>query len=387
MKKLLLFAGLFIVSGNIALAQSSNLRKAKSNYARYEELGGAEAGDLAIKFLKDAVEPIDLAAENDRTKENPETWAIYSLIHANIAFAEKNDEHAEKAKQGIQKATALDEDDKQEANITNANIYLRNYYQTIGYDEWQAENFKGAYDAFEKGLEVAPGDTTLLFYSGYAAIQTQDYDKAIKQHEQIVPFKDFSDHKFVMANLSRLYLELQDTTKALEYADLAAKDYPEDGDLAFQNIELNLIVGNEEKVIQDIEEQISRDSNNATLYYYKGIAHSASENDEQALEAYKAALAIDPEHVDANLNTAAAIMNMSNKSIVALSEDKTLSNEEYAKRLEELKVNMGEAVPYLEKAIEIDPSNTNALRNLKAYYDFIDDQEKSAEIQARIDAN
>lgn len=386
MKKVLLFVGLFIISGNMVLAQSGNLRKAKSSYARYEDLGGAEAGELAVKFLKDAIEPIELATEHDRTKDNPETWAVYSLIHANIAFAEKNAEHAQKATEGIQKATALDEDNKQEANINNASITLRNYYQTIGYDEWQAENFKGAYDAFEKGLEITPGDSTLLFYGGYAAIQTQEFDKAIKLHEQIVPIRDYSEHKFVMANLPRLYLEVQDTTKALEFAAQAAQDYPEDNDIAFQNIELNLIVGNEEKVIQDIDAQISREPNNATLHYYKGIAYSASDNDEQALEAYKAALAIDPDFADANLNTAAAIMNLNNKAIVALSDDRTLSNEEYANRLEELKAKMGEAVPYLEKAIELDPSNRNALRNLKAYYDFIDDQEKSAEIQARIDA-
>lgn len=370
----------------MAIAQSGNLRKAKSAYARYEELGGLEAGELATKFLTDAAKPIELAAEHDRTKEDPETWAVYALIYSNLALAEKNEEYAQKTLDGIEKATSLDEEKKNETNIDAARITLRNYYQTIGYDDWQEENFQGAYDAFDKGLQVTPGDTTLLYYSAVAALQTQNYADAVKKYEEIIPFNDYSEHRTVMADLPKLYLTLGDTTKAIEYAQKATEAYPDDSDIALQNIEFNLVAGNEEKIIADIENQLSKNSDNKTLHYYLGVAYSSVDNDEKALESYKNALAIDPDYLEANLNAAVVITKVNNMGIMALNDDKSLSNEEYGKKLNELKEGMGEAVPYLEKAVELDPQHIDALRTLKSYYDFIQDEEKAAEIQAKIDA-
>ena len=44
------------------------------------------------------------------------------------------------------------------------------------------------------------------------------------------------------------------------------------------------------------------------------------------------------------------------------------------------------ALPYLEKAVEIDGTSHVALTNLKRYYEIKEDQAKIDELQARIDA-
>lgn len=375
------------MAANVGFAQSSNVRKVKTAFTKYQEMGGAEtAGDLALKILQDAVEPAEAAIVHEKTKDDPELWTLYSLMYSNLALAEKNNDYAEKAKTAATKAKELDTDGKFADNLNVANVTLRNFYQTTGYDAWQKENFKDAYTEFSKGLALVPGDTTLTYFSAIAAIQTQDYGNAVKLYQQLVPVKEFSDHKTVVADLPKLYLSQGDTAKALEFAAIAVQEYPQDSDIGMQNIELNLMTGNDEKIISEIESQLKNDSNNKSLYYYLGLANSSAGNNEKAMEAYKKAVEIDPNYVDANLNTAALIMNGSNAELMALNDDKGLSNADYNAKVAEIKTKMGEAVPYLEKIIELQPDNTNALRNLKSYYEFVQDEAKAAEVQAKIDA-
>ncbi|PVH24450.1 hypothetical protein DC487_12965 [Sphingobacterium corticibacter] len=385
-KKSLIITGVLAISMSTVFAQSGNLRKAKSAYTKYEELGGAEAGELSAKMLKDGIAPIEEAIAHEKTKDNPETWTVYSLIYSNLAFAEKNGEYADKAITGLAKATELDADKKNEENINAVKVNLRNFYQTTGYEEWKVENYKGAAEEFDKGLALMPGDTTLIYFGALAAIQTQDYPTAIKKYEALLPHEDHSEYRMIRADLPKLYLSTGDTTKALEYADAAAKAFPEDNDIVMQNIELNLITGNEEKIISGIESQLARDAGNKTLHYYLGTAYASNDNDEKALASYKKALEIDPDYVEANLNTAAIIMNMANQALMDLNGDKSVSDADYNTRVETIKADMGKAVPYLEKALSKDPNNTNALSNLKSYYNFIQDEDKANEIQAKLEA-
>ncbi|PRD55842.1 tetratricopeptide repeat protein [Sphingobacterium gobiense] len=389
-KKAILFS-LLVVAGTTAFAQSSNLRKAKAGLQKFQELQGnnlpaEQLAQLGKKDLEDAKEAIDAAITHDKTKDNPETWTIYALVNANLATLEKSAEAEQAAEEGIQKATALDSDGKHKENITVAGQLLGQFNFGQGADAFNNQDYETAYTTFNRALHYLPGDTTLLYYSGLAAIQNQDYPNAIKRYEELIPQKEFSQHKAVMIDLPKLYLSTKDTTNALEYAAKAAAEYPEDNDASVQNIELNLMTGNEGKIISDIENQIAKDTDNKALYYYLGIAYSASENNDKAIEAYKKAVEIDPNYVEANKNASATIINSVRNQLNALNDDKTLSNNDYSTKVEELKEQIKVALPYLEKVVELDPKDVDALKSLKGYYDFQQNEEKSAETQAKIEA-
>lgn len=384
-RKVILFS-LLVVATTTAFAQNGNLRKAKSGLQKYQELQSAGSPELGKGNLEAAKEAIDLAIEHKRTKDNPETWTIYALVNANFAALENSEEAAAAAQEGIQKAKELDEDEKNQENIAAAGHLLGQYNFNEGVGSWEKQDFKSAYASFDKALTFLPGDTTLTYYSGLAAIQNQDYPNAIEKYKQLIPEKEFSSHKAVMVDLPKLFLSAKDTTNALEYAAQALAAYPDDNDAAIQNIELNLIVGNEEKIINDIENQIAKDSDNKALYYYLGIAYSAAGNNEKAIESYKKAVELDPDYVDANKNASATIINNVREKLNALNDDKTLSNSDYNVKVTELKEEIKDALPYLEKVVQSNPDDVDALRSLKGYYDFQQDEEKSAEIQAKIEA-
>ena len=384
-KKAIVFS-LLVAAGTTTFAQTSNLRKAKTALQKYEELKGAGSSELGKGNLESAKEAIDQAIVHEKTKDDAETWTIYALVNANLATLNSTPESATAATEGIKKATELDKDGKNAENIKVAGQTLGQFSFNQGVAAWDKQDFKTAYAAFDSALGYLPGDTTLTYYSGLAAIQNQDYPNAIEKYKLLIPAKDFSSHKAVMVDLPKLYLSAQDTANAIEYASQAAQAYPNDNDAAVQNIELNLIAGNEAKVITDIESQITKDADNKSLYYYLGIAQSAANNNDKAIEAYKKAVSIDPNYSDANRNAAATIINGVREQLNALNDDKTLSNTDYNTKVNVLKESIKEALPYLEKVVELNPTDSDALRSLKGYYDFQQDEAKAAEVQAKIDA-
>ncbi|MCY4781369.1 tetratricopeptide repeat protein [Sphingobacterium sp. UT-1RO-CII-1] len=384
-KQAILFS-LFIAAGASSYGQTSNLRKAKSSLQKFEELKGAGSAALGKNNLESAKEAIDLAIEHDKTKNDAETWTIYALVNANIATLDNTAEAAANASEGIEKAKKLDKDNKHAENLQVAEQVLGQFSFNEGVAAWEKQDFVSAYTSFDKALTYLPGDTTLTYYAGLAAIQNQDYKNAIDKYKELIPVKEFSGHKSVLVDLPKLYLSSKDTTSALTYAGTAAEAYPQDNDAVIQNIELNLIAGNESQVISQIEKQIAADGNNKTLYYYLGIAQSASNNTDKAIEAYKKAVSIDPNYSDANRNAAATIINQVRDNLAVLNDDKSLSNDDYQAKVNLLKEDIKDALPYLEKVVELNPTDQEALRSLKGYYDFQQDEAKSTELQSRIDA-
>src|SRR5690606_18949878 len=229
----------------------------------------------------------------------------------------------------IQKATELDTEKKNADNISVASQTLGQFKFNQGVVAWDKQDFKTAYTEFTDALTYLPGDTTLTFYSGLAAVQNQDYDSAIEKYRALVPIKEYSSHKTIMIDLPKLYLQKQDTASAITAAAEAVAAYPDDNNAIIQNIELNLITGNEAKIVSDIEGQIAKDPQNKSLHYYLGLAYGSAGDAEKALAAYKKALEIDPNYLEANTNAAVVIMNSGREELMKLNDDKELAPEAY----------------------------------------------------------
>lgn len=377
---------LFATSSTALFAQSGNVKKAKAAIVKYEELKAAGSAELGKSNLTAAQEAIDAAVVHDKTKDDPEAWTYYALVYSNLANLNKSAEDATKAKDAIAKATELDKDKKHADNILVAGQTLGQFKFNEGVAAWDKQDYKTAYADFSDALTYLPGDTTLTFYSGLAAVQNKEYDKAIEKYKELVPIKEYSSHKTILVDLPKLYLQKGDTASAITAAAEAVAAYPNDNDAVVQNIELNLITGNEAKIVSDIESQVAKDPQNKSLHYYLGLAYGAAGDTEKSLASYQKALEIDPNYLEANTNAAVVIMNGGREELMKLNEDKSIPTTEYNKRVEGIKGKIAQAVPYLEKSVELDPKNVDALRNLKNYYDFMNDEAKSAEIQAKIEA-
>ena len=130
--------------------------------------------------------------------------------------------------------------------------------------------------------------------------------------------------------------------------------------------------------------QVMKEPDNENLHYYLGIAYSEMEDIEKAEAAYRKALEINPDYLDANINLGGLILN---KGIDHFNKtnNASLPQAEYDLEIQKAFDIFDSALPYLQKAVELDGTSYLALSNLKKYYEIKEDTEKIAELQARID--
>ena len=384
-KKGIIFAAIFVSAGSL-FAQTSNIKKAQTNFQKYYEFKQTGTAKLGESFLNTAKEAIDAAVVHDKTKDNAEAWTYYSLIYGNLGVDNSNADDIAKAQEAISKAKQLDTDKKQEENIKNSeyNLYAFNFNQGVA--AWEKQDFPGAYNAFNSALTYMPGDTTLTYYAGIAAIQNNDLKNGLEKYLALSERKDYSEHKKIVKDIPNLYLTLADTTNALKYAEMASKMYPEDSEIVNQHINYNIALGNTSGIMNDLKAQIAKEPTNKTLYFYLGIAESSLGNNDNAYQAYKKALEIDPNYLDANINAGVSLINGIKDELQGINNDKTLSNAQYNAKVEALKEKVKPAEQYFSKVVEAEPNNESGLRGLKSVYDFLQNEEKAKEVQARIEA-
>ncbi|MFB2121611.1 tetratricopeptide repeat protein [Parapedobacter sp. 2B3] len=388
MKVKSILLGTLVLASSAAFSQTANLRKAKASYNKFNEVKSIGNSALGITDLTTAKEALEKAIEHEKTKDLAETWTYYALVNADLGLLDSTDAaegYIQTAGEAREKAVSLDTEKENEQNLGILNSIIAQYEMNKGVKAWDSQDFEGAYNAFDKGLTYLPNDTTLLYYSGLAAINSQDYDKALAKYVELVPIDSFSNNKQIILDVSRLYLMQGDTTNAIKYAQIGVDKYPDDGELATQNIELNLMAGNEQEIINTITAQVEKDPENENLHYYLGIAYSEMGEIEKAETAYRKALDINPDYLDANINLGGLILN---KGIDHFNKtnNASLPQAEYDVEIKKAYDIFDSALPYLEKAVELNGSSYLALTNLKKYYEIKEDKDKIAELQARIDA-
>ncbi len=377
-----------VVATSTAFAQTSNLRRAKASYDKFNEVKSIGNATLGASDLNIAKEALEKAIEHEKTKELAETWTYYALVNADLALLDSTEASAgyiQKAAEARDKAISLDTEKENEQNLGILNSILAQHELNAGVKAWDSQDFATAYDAFDRGLKYLPGDTTLLYYSGLAAVNSQSYDKALGKYVELIPIDSFSNNRQIILDVSRLYLMQGDTANAIKYAELGVSKYPEDNELATQNIELNLMAGNEDKIIATINDQVSKEPDNKNLHYYLGIAYNETGDMEKAEASYKKALAIDPNYLDANINLGGLILNKG-IDLFNKTNNANLAQSEYDTEIKKAYDIFDSALPFLEKAVEVDGKSYLALNNLKKYYEIKENQAKIDELQARIDA-
>ena len=135
-----------------------------------------------------------------------------------------------------------------------------------------------------------------------------------------------------------------------------------------------------------MELAITKDPENGILYYNLGVISSEQGENDSALEYYKRAIEFKPDYVDAYLNLVAVILDGEQSLVDEMNNLGTSKKDNI--RYDELKVEREdlykECIPFLEKLIEVSPTNIDALNTLKNIYGVLGENEKFKDISARI---
>ncbi len=375
----------------VASAQKSEIAAAKNNYALYEiSLQTKSPLKKKLETLNLAKESTDKAIVNEKTKDNAELWAYRALIYSTISATDTvNKENATAsfttAEEAIVKAKALDTKKENAKTIESSEKNLAIMMQNKGVAAFNKKDYKEAYNSFKFISDVMPTDTLFSMYTAIAANSSQMYDEAIKYYDRTLTNNKANSGLY--QELGRIYLTKKDTTNALKVIEEGRKQNPSHMGLIFDELNIYLNRGQAAQQLAKIENAIAKEPKNKTLRFVSGIAYSANKDVEKSIAAYKSALEIDPNYADAIYNLAVIYINKGNDYITAANKlpSNKSSDAKYNDLKKKFEVELGNALPLLEKAKELNPNDLNTLTTLREVYVKLNKLDKAAQIKKLLD--
>jgi tetratricopeptide (TPR) repeat protein len=137
-----------------------------------------------------------------------------------------------------------------------------------------------------------------------------------------------------------------------------------------------------------MEEAIAQEPNNAGLYYNLGVISAETGNREQAKSYYEKAIELDPTKENYYMNLAATVLSEETPLIEEMNSlgSSKADNARYDQLKDKREAIYRATVPHLEKLLEINPENIDALKTLMNIYGNLGENEKYKSVKAKITA-
>ena len=402
MKKSIFLAALVLISAG-CFAQKANVSKARG-------LVEAETPDYA-----GARAVIAEALQNEETKDQANTWYIAGYIGykefdaANLnrqlgrnidfdqwgAAAYESLEYWNKA---YELALIPTYDKKGKAKYdtrTPKNIlpkiqeyFLHQPLVIAGFNAYEANNPSLAYDYFIAHCNIPDAkifqdnpeeaakllrDTsyyTCLYYAGRFAYEAERYEEAIATLERMNTEHANANalrKEVIYANeyIYQIYIEQGDTVKAVESIKKSIDLFPEEPWFMQNLINLYINSGQEDKAIEYLDLAINREPNVGQYYNSKGSILARIGRFEESFKAFEQAIAIEPNNALFLETLGFAYVDLGNK---LNDEAAYLDAKAYAQAKIEIDKAYNNALPYFEKAYELEPDNYDYKRSLRSLY-------------------
>ena len=379
MKKLNLILIFLMASMMVAFAQTPKIEKAKTLLDKNE--------------IPEAKSIIDAAIDYEKTKDKVKTWyyrgMIYEAIYTSEDQAVKNlsDDAFEQSVEAYLKVKAMENENSTYYIFSDQR--LTNLYSVAfnsAAEAYQNEEYEEAIKGFEKVKLIYPNDTTAWMYTGYAANQINDIELALKNFNYLAE-NNMADEN-VHRNIIYTYRAVvKDTAKAIAAAERAREHFPESPELKQDEITLLIVSNNVEEAKDKILAAIENNPEDHILYYEMGYIYDASDEIDEAIKWYKKSLEKNPEYFDALYNLG---VDYYNKGADILHGAQEMDLETYKKEGKKVEQQANEifkeALPYFERAHEVNPEDVGTLQTLQTLYSLMKNYDKVNEVQEKLEA-
>jgi tetratricopeptide (TPR) repeat protein len=356
---LTLTATLLLVAG----FSQPNKRVEAYNHHRYGNLDKAKAA-------------IDEAAQHEKTIADAKTWFYRGNIYYDIGIS-TNEEYRKLdpdplgvAWASYKKALELDEKGEFKEDIIKFTMAVAEAYYNQGVTYYNAQDFKSAAQSFGQAATVNQSvgriDTTAVYNAAIAAGMANE-DALAKEYLQKTISLGFQ-RPDVYVSLAEIYKREGDTTMALQTIQYGRKMYPVDFGLLIAETNIYLATDEKEKAMADLELAKQMDSTNPTIFFAVGTIYDQMGDLAKAESAYLQAIAINPDYFEANYNIGALYVNQA-ADILAKANDLPLNMvKEYETEKAKADGMLSKSLPYLEKALALNPEDLNTMVSLKEIY-------------------
>jgi tetratricopeptide (TPR) repeat protein len=335
----------------------------------------------AYNYLKNgkldkALENIEPTITHEKTMNEAKTWFYRGNIYLQIGLSENpeykklSDNPFEVALESYKKALTLEGANEFKLDILqNMNVIAEGFY-TRGVNKFNGQDFLGAAREFDKAAlvksELGVFDTASIFNAALCADFGQDYKFAYEKYKEVYDAGQRTPQLLVA--LTSVETRLGDTTAAFNTIAEAKKLYPQDFNVLITETNLFLAKNMTEKALENLEIAKNFDQTNPSIFFAVGASYDRLGNFEKAEEAYKKAIELKPDYFDAVYNLGALYVNKAAAVLDAANQLPLEKEKEYNEMKAQAEEYLGKALPYLEKAHEIDPTDRNTMISLKEIY-------------------
>ncbi len=366
MKKIIMMLAILIIS-TAAIAQKSE----RTNAFMYNKNGQYDK----------AKESIDKAIAHEKTRDDAKTWMYRGIIYLNIVYSDQfkdtDPQALDKSLESFQKAMELDKEDdlKQEIEIYPRVEAIGQQYFSHGVEDFNNQDYtKAALDfrkAYDVGQMVNKVDTLALLNAALSSIRSENYPQALDYYQQLLDIQ-FSEPD-VYKNMAMAYRNMEDLDNMMAILKVGREKYPEDSGLLLEEINSYLAQGKGARVVDDLKSLVEKDPTNYSIFFVLGTIYGDETNEamydkDKAEMYYEKAIELNPDYYDAIYNLGALYINESNKLQVTANDLPLNETEKYNQITEEANAIIKKALPYLEKANELQPNNEETIAVLKSIY-------------------
>jgi len=237
------------------------------------------------------------------------------------------------------------------------------------------------------------GETTLFWALNKASNKEETFNNKIERdlfiksgtHEKPREEKTTSKRGEIFKNIALILVEKGKVEEAKAAVAEARVANPEDTSLILTEADLYLKVNDFDTYTKLVNQALANDPNNVDLVYNLGVISANANKIEEAEKYYKKALEINPNYFNANINLAELKLRADEQFVNEM--NKLGTSEKDNKRYEVLKAqrekNFKSALPYLEKAYELQPDNDAAKKTLMSVYNALEMTDKYKALKAK----
>ena len=340
---------------------------------------------------------IEQAILNPKANVKNKTWRYRGEIYLNISrdstlFAAYPDALV-RSRDSYMKAQELDKKGSYASEIQIGLGQVQMASNNMGIGRYNTGDFAGAGTFFDLSAEIASAfdatDTMAIYNAALCYEKAGDVDMAVARYRACADIQYQVPNVYLF--ISNLLRDNGREEEALNTLAEARGLFPREQSLIIE--ELNIYLTNEEfdKAKENLTLAAEQDPTNEILWFSLGSVLDNLGNADEAIEAYKKALAVKADYFDANYNLGALYFNQAVQGTNAANDmwkpRMTKAESAEQKRLEdEAKALFETAKPYLETAHAVDADDLETMRSLKDIYARTGEDEKMLELMDKIKA-
>ena len=351
----------------------------------------------AYNFLRNgkldkALENIEPCLTHPKTMNEAKTWFYRGNIYLQIGLSEKpeykalSDNPFQIAYESYQKALTLEGANEFKLDIIqNMNVIAEGFY-VKGVERFNGQDYSSAANLFIEAAkvkeEIGVFDTAAVYNAGLCAELSNDNKLALTQYRKV--YEAGLRKPNIYTSLINVSLKSGDTTTAMNYATEGLQLFPEDFSILIAETNIFLAKNMTEQALKNLEIAKSLDQTNPYIFFAVGVSYDRLGNFQKAEEAYLKAIELKPDYFDAIYNLGALYVN---KAATTLDEANLLPLEkekEYNEMKNLAESHLDKAIPFLEKAHQLDPKDRNTIASLKEIYARKGNVEKAKEMDEKL---